>query len=169
MVQSSASDSKVENGLGMEVAFTRVFDAPRRLVFQVWSDPRHLAAWWGPHGFTNPCCEWDARPGGLIHIDMRAPDGHVYPMSGRFEEVVAPERLVFISAALDESGNAIFEILNIVTFSQKAGKTTLTLTARVITSTPNAPQYLKGMEMGWTQSLERLTAEVDKALSTQSA
>ncbi len=166
MAQSSASISTAENGLGMEVAFTRTFDAPRRLVFKVWTDPKHLAAWWGPHRFTNPRCEWDARPGGGIHIDMRGPDGHIYPMSGRFREVVEPERLVFISAALDESGKPIFEVLNTVTFAESGGKTILSLTARVITSTPNAPQYLQGMEIGWTQSLERLAAQVDKALST---
>ena len=79
MVQSSASASAIENGVGMEVAFTRVFDAPRRLVFQVWTDPRHLAQWWGPRGFTNPRCEWEARPGAPIHIDMRGPTAASIP------------------------------------------------------------------------------------------
>lgn len=169
MVQNEASASTLENGLGMEVAFTRVFDAPRQRVFKVWTDAKHLAQWWGPRGFTNPRCEWDVRPGGHIHIDMRGPDGRIYPMTGRFEEVIEPERLVFISAALDERGKPMFEVRNSVTFSEKAGKTTLTLTARVINSTPNAPQYLKGMEMGWTQSLERLAVQVKKALSTEHA
>ena len=169
MAQRSVSASAMENGLGMEVAFTRIFDAPRQLVFKVWTDPRHLAEWWGPHGFTNPRCEWEARPGGRIHVDMRGPDGRVYPMSGRFQEVVEPERLVFIASALDESGKPLFEILNTVTFAENGGKTVLTLTARVVTSTPNAPQYLKGLEMGWTQSLERLSVYVDKTLSTESA
>lgn len=169
MAQSSESASAMQNGLGMEVAFTRIFDAPRQLVFKVWTDPRHLAEWWGPHGFTNPRCEWEARPGGRIHVDMRGPDGRVYPMSGRFQEVVEPERLVFIASALDESGNPLFEMLNTVTFAEDGGKTVLTLTARVVASTPSAPQYLKGLEMGWTQSLERLSVQVDKALSTESA
>lgn len=166
MAQRSASASTAENGPGMEVAFTRIFDAPRSLVFKLWTDPAHIAVWWGPHGFRNPRCEWDARPGGKIHIDMRGPDGRICPMSGRFEEVAEPERLVFVSSALDESGNAIFEILNTVLFAENAGKTTLTLTARVISSTPNAPQYLKGMEMGWTQTLERLAQRVAETAST---
>lgn len=160
MARSSASDNTREQGRGMEVEITRVFDAPCSLVFRVWTDPKHLAAWWGPHGFTNPRCEWDARVGGLIHIDMRAPDGRVYPMTGKFQEVVEPEKIVFISAALDEAGKPMFEVLNTITFTESAGKTTLTLRARVLTATPQAPQYLKGMEMGWTQSLERLAAHI---------
>ncbi len=47
-----------------ELVLTRVFDAPRELVFKVWTDPKHVAQWWGPHGFTNPVCELDLRPGG---------------------------------------------------------------------------------------------------------
>ena len=163
MAKSSANDSMPEQGPGMELTITRVFDAPRRLVFKVWTDPKHLAAWWGPHGFTNPRCEWDARAGGLIHIDMRAPDGRVYPMTGKFQGVVEPERIVFVSAALDEAGKPMFEVLNTVTFSEGAGKTTVTLSARVLSATPQAPQYLKGMEMGWTQSLERLAAHISAA------
>ena len=113
-------------------------------------------AWWGPKGFTNPVCELDARVGGEIRIHMRAPDGVVYPMKGVFEEIDEPERLVFISTALDEKGNSMFDILNTVNFVEQRGKTELTLQARVIRATAVAPQYLKGMEAGWTQSLERL-------------
>lgn len=169
MAPNSISDSMPENGIGMKLKLTRVFDAPRRLLFKVWTDPTHLAAWWGPQGFTNPRCEWDARADGLIRIDMRAFDGRVYPMSGKFREVVPPEKIVFLSAALDEAGNPMFEVLNTVTFTENAGKTTLTLTACVVTATAHAPQYLKGMEMGWTQSLERLAAQIRKALESESA
>jgi len=56
MVQSNASSRTTADGVRMEVAFTRVFDAPRPLVFKVWTDPKHVAQWWGPHGFTNPRC-----------------------------------------------------------------------------------------------------------------
>jgi uncharacterized protein YndB with AHSA1/START domain len=139
-----------------ELVLKRVFDAPRELVWKVWTDPAHLAQWWGPKGFTNPRCEWDARPGGAIHIDMRAPDGVVYPMSGTVKEVVEPERLVFASSALDEKGNSMFDVLNTVTLMEERGKTALTLQARVISVTERAPQYLKGMEMGWNMSLDRL-------------
>lgn len=62
MAQSDASSKTAANGVGMEVAFTRVFNAPRRLVFKVWTEPKHVVQWWGPHGFTNPRCELDVDP-----------------------------------------------------------------------------------------------------------
>ena len=147
-----------------ELALTRVFDAPRELVFKVWTDPKHVAQWWGPRGFTNPVCELDLRPRGAILIHMRSPDGIVYPMTGVFQEVVPPERLVFTSAALDSDGNPMFEVLTTVTFAEEGGKTKQILRARVIKKTAQAAPYLAGMEQGWTQSLERLAAYV----STQS-
>ncbi len=146
-----------------EFVFTRAFDARRELVFKAWTDPKHVAQWWGPHGFTNPVCELDVRPGGAIRIHMRGPDGTVYPMTGVYEEIVEPERLVFTSAALDEEGNPLFEVLNTVTFAEQGGKTTQTSQARVIRRTAKAAPYLQGMEAGWTQSLERLAAHVAKA------
>jgi uncharacterized protein YndB with AHSA1/START domain len=144
-----------------DLVLTRVFDAPRELVFKAWTDTRHMGQWWGPNGFTNPVCELDVRPGGAIRIDMRAPNGVVYPMKGVFEEIVEPERLVFVSSALDEKGNSLFDILNTVTLAEEGGKTSLTLQARVIKAAASAPQYLKGMEMGWTQSLDRLGAHLE--------
>jgi uncharacterized protein YndB with AHSA1/START domain/DNA-binding transcriptional ArsR family regulator len=141
---------------GQELVLTRVFDAPRRLVFKAWTDPKHVAKWWGPHGFTNPVCKLDVRPGGQIRIDMRGPDGTVYPMSGVYQEVVEPERLVFTSAALDERGKPLFEVLTTVTFTEQGGKTTQTLRARVVSRADKGDPYLAGMEAGWTQSLERL-------------
>jgi uncharacterized protein YndB with AHSA1/START domain len=163
MAQSNASSRTAANGVGMEVAFTRVFDAPRRLVFKVWTEPKHVVQWWGPHGFTNPRCELDVRPGGAIRIDMRGPDGRIYPMTGTYQEIVEPERLVFTSAALDDAGNPLFENLNTVTFVERGGKTTITLHARVIKSTDKALTYLTGMELGWKLTLERLEAHVMEA------
>ena len=85
-----------------DLVLTRVFDAPRDLVWKVWTDPAHIQQWWGPKGFTNPRCEWNARSKGSIRIDMRGPDGAIYPMSGTFQELVEPERIVFFSSALDD-------------------------------------------------------------------
>jgi uncharacterized protein YndB with AHSA1/START domain len=143
-----------------ELLFTRVFDAPRDLVWKAWTDPKHLAQWWGPHGITNPVCEVDARPGGALLIHMRAPNGVVYPMKAVFQEVVAPERLVFLSGAMDESGNLLFEVLNTISFAEEAGKTKLTIHGRVVHATAAAAPHLSGMEMGWKQTLERLEAFV---------
>jgi len=139
-----------------DLVLTRVFDAPRELVFRAWTETSHVAQWWGPKGFTNPVCEMDLRAGGKLRIHMRAPDGVVYPMTGVFEEIVAPERLVFVSSALDGDGKSMFDVLNTVSFAEQRGRTELTLRARVINATAQAPQYLKGMQAGWTQSLDRL-------------
>jgi len=139
-----------------EVTITRVFDAPRSLMFRMWTDPKHMAQWWGPHHFTNPVCEIDARPGGAIRIHMRGPDGVVYPMTGAFREIVEPERLVFTAVAEDSDGNPLLESLTTVTFAEQGGKTKLTVHAQAIGIAPVAAQMLAGMEAGWTESLERL-------------
>jgi uncharacterized protein YndB with AHSA1/START domain len=160
VTQSFASTTLEPASAGRELVITRIIDAPRALVFRAWTGPKHVARWWGPHGFTNPVCELDVRPGGAIRIHMCGPDGTLYPMSGAYREVVEPGRLVFTSAALDEEGNPLFEVLNTVTFAGQGGGTALTLRARVVRSTAEAAPYLEGMEAGWTQSLERLEAHV---------
>src|SRR5450755_196191 len=123
----SAHDSSPESGAPTEhsewdLIITRVFDAPRELVFKAWTDPKHVAQWWGPKGFTNPVCELDVRVGGAIRIHMRAPDGVVYPMNGTFEEITPPERLAFVSSALDDQDKSMFDIFNTVLFVDQHGK-----------------------------------------------
>jgi uncharacterized protein YndB with AHSA1/START domain len=124
--------------------------------------PERLTHWCGPKDFTNPVCELEPRPGGAIRIHMRAPDGIVYPMTGVFQEILEPERFVFTSAALDERGNPLFEVLNRVTFAEDGSRTKLTLQASVVKATAQAAPYLAGMEQGWSQSLDRLTAYLAK-------
>lgn len=142
---------------GREFVFTRVLEAPRALVFKAWTDPRHMAQWWGPGGFTNPVCELDVRPGGAIRIDMRSPDGMTFPMKGTFEEVVEPERLVFTSTALEnEAGEPGLVAHNTMTFTEEGGGTRLVIRAVVTHVTPEAMAALEGMEAGWTQSLDKL-------------
>ena len=139
-----------------EVTITRVFDAPRALVFRAWTDAEQLARWWGPKGFTNPVCKIDARVGGKLRIHMRGPDGTVYPMNGEIREIVAPERLVFSNIALDAAGNHLLKGLTTVTFAEEKGKTTLVLRTRAVAVVDYAAAYLQGMEAGWTQSIDRL-------------
>ena len=140
-----------------DLVITRVFDAPRSLVFAAWTDSKHLAQWWGPRDFTNPRCEVDARPGGIIRIDMCGPDGTIYPMTGTFDEIVEPERIVMTNVAIaDDAGNPLLEVRNTITFVEANGKTALTMTAHVIKATPEAAFALDGMEEGWKQTLERL-------------
>jgi uncharacterized protein YndB with AHSA1/START domain len=141
-----------------EITITRVFDAPRALVFAAWTDAEHLAQWWGPRGFTAPVCTFDARVGGALRIHMRAPDGNIYPMKGEIREIVPPERLVFTNIALDAADNAIIDGLTTVTFAEDNGKTRLTLHTRGSAMVDYAADYLKGMEIGWTQSIDKLQA-----------
>jgi len=141
------------------LTLTRLIAAPRALVWRAWTDPSQLSIWWGPKGFTNPRCEIDPRIGGAIHIDMRGPDGTVYPMNGVVWELVPQERLVFTSGALDETGAALFEIMNTVTFADQDGGTRLTVVAAVVAiHDPRAGDHLPGMEQGWSESLDRLEA-----------
>lgn len=141
-----------------DLIITRQFDAPPALVFAAWIEPTQMAAWWGPRGFTNPLCRLDARPGGLIRIDMTGPDGAVYPMTGLFHEITPPKRLVFTTGAFpDASGTPRLEILNIVTFVAQNDGTRLMLEASVRRSTPELAAALGGMERGWMESLDRLT------------
>ncbi len=147
----------MENQQTKELTLTRVFDAPRELVFNAWTDPEIVSQWWGPHYFTNPVCELDVRPGGAIMITMRDPDEVDYPMKGIYHEVIPPERLVFTSTAFEEAGiGPQLEVLNTITFEDLGGKTRLTLHAVVVKAGPAAEGPLSGMEAGWSQSLEKL-------------
>jgi uncharacterized protein YndB with AHSA1/START domain len=141
-----------------ELTITRVFDAPRELVFKAWTDAKHLAQWWGPKGFTNPVCEMDARVGGVLRIHMRGLDGTVYPMKGQIRELVAPERLVFTNIAVDAAGRHLLEGLTTVTFADEGGKTKVTVQTKAVAVVEEAAAYLQGMEAGWTQSIDRLQA-----------
>jgi uncharacterized protein YndB with AHSA1/START domain len=158
-----SADQKKPPFAEREITITRVFDAPRALVFAAWTDAKHLAQWWGPQGFTNPVCEFDARIGGAIRIHMRAPDGAVYPMKGEIREIVAPERLVFTNIAVDNAGTHITEGLTTVTFAEVNGKTKLTLHTRGAAMVEYAAAYLKGMDIGWTQSIDRLEALLQRS------
>jgi uncharacterized protein YndB with AHSA1/START domain len=139
----------------MEMQLTRTFKAPRALVWQAWTEADKLQQWWGPQHFTNPRCDIDLRPGGRIHIDMRAPNGVIYPMGGQFEEILPPERLVFLTSALDEQGEPIFVNRNTVLFREVEAGTELSIHTVVISTTPHAMQFLKGLSEGWRSSLDK--------------
>jgi uncharacterized protein YndB with AHSA1/START domain len=132
-----------------ELVLTRTFDAPRDLVFKVWTDPKHVALWWGPHGFTTIVHEMDVRPGGAWRYSMRAPDGHSYPFNGEYVEVVAPERLVFVGTIHEGHEHKIWtEIL----FAAENGKTKITV-HQVYSFESDAT---RGAPIGWSQQLDRL-------------
>ena len=160
MTKIDARTSAPENVAKREVVITRIFDAPRGLVFKAWTDPEHMARWWGPRGFTNPICELDARVGGAWRIVMRSPAGIEYPCGGVYREIVERERLVFTNIATDNEGNPVLDGLTTVIFAEQGGKTKLTLQTRAVALVAHATAYLAGMEAGWTQSLERLAEEL---------
>ncbi|MEA2740361.1 MAG: hypothetical protein QOH05_3668 [Acetobacteraceae bacterium] len=142
------------------IVIERSVDAPPALVFQCWTDPKHVARWWAPHGFTNPVCELDPQIGGKWRIVMRAPNGTEYPCHGVYQEVVSAERLVFTNCATDAAGKTVLDGLTTVTFAAENGRTRMTVTMSAIAVVDYAIAYLEGMEIGWTQSLERLDTEV---------
>lgn len=122
--------------LAPALTVTRVFDAPRLRVFQAWTEPERLARWWGPAGYTFVTGRLDLRPGGVFHYGLRSPAGQ--EMWGRFtyHAVVAPERLVFVSAFADAVGEIArnpfspvwpLEVVNVLILAEEAGRTTLTL------------------------------------------
>ncbi|MGB6351221.1 MAG: SRPBCC domain-containing protein [Pseudolabrys sp.] len=145
------------------VTFTRVFNAPRALVWKAWTDPKMMAQWFGPRGFTTPVCELDVRVGGSLRIVMRGPDGNDYPMKGVFREVKTLERLVFSNIATDKDGNHLLEGETTVIFAENDGKTTLTLKTYAAGLVPIAPKMLAGMEAGWTQSIDKLQELVTRS------
>lgn len=140
----------------LALTITRTFDAPRALVYAAWTDPNRMAQWWGPHAFTNPVCEFEAREGGKLRIDMRAPDGSVNHVSGVFHELVEPERIVLTTMLLGEGGETLAEVLSTVTLEEQDGKTRLTLDTRLLKLAAGMEDALSSMESSWNQSLDRL-------------
>ncbi len=145
-----------------DLTITRLLDAPIEHVWQAWTDPAELQKWWGPRGVTNPTCEWDAQPGGKINVVMLAGSdlgelaGQEWPMTGEFHEVVSHQKLVYTAVAIVD-GKPVLETLDTVTFEDQGGKTKLTLHVAVTKTTPEAEGPLAGMEMGWNQSIDKLT------------
>jgi uncharacterized protein YndB with AHSA1/START domain len=152
----ATKNNLIDNPVRQEVNITRIFDAPRELVFKMWTDPDLLEKWWGPKDFTNPVCKLDARVGGSMRIVMQGPDGMKYPTRGIFTEITEPERIVFTNIKEGDNGEAQLEVLNTVTFTEENGKTKMTLSAVVVKSTPEACGSVEGMNVGWNQSIDRL-------------
>jgi uncharacterized protein YndB with AHSA1/START domain/pimeloyl-ACP methyl ester carboxylesterase len=140
------------------VVIQRTFDAPRELVFKAWTDPKHLAQWWGPRGFSVPHVELDVRPGGVFRVDMQGEDGVVQPGSGTFEEIAPHHRLVLITEAFpDADGSMKLRVRHTVTFEETgANKTALTLRAAVLKSSPEVRESVKWMKVGWESSFDKL-------------
>ncbi len=139
------------------LVLTRLLVAPRSLVFRVWTQPGHLARWWGPDGFTLPTCEMDFRAGGAYRFCMRAPDGSDHWVWGEYREIVEPERLVFTWEREDEPGlRHGLKNLVTVTFAEEDGQTRLTLHHETFQTVADRDDH----NDGWTQCLNRLISHI---------
>ncbi|PWT74832.1 MAG: SRPBCC domain-containing protein [Bacteroidetes bacterium] len=146
----------------IELVLTRIYHAPRALLFKAWTDSRLLSKWWGPKDFTNPICIIDPYRGGLLFINMTAPDGTQYPTNGVIHEISPPDRLVFATTGFeDEIGRPLLQVLNTVSFAGLKRKTKLTLHVVVVKAGPEIKFALDGMDEGWNQSLDRLGNQVE--------
>lgn len=154
-----------------DFVITRILDAPRALAFEAWTDPKHMAQWWGPKAFTTPVCDMDVRKGGAYRIVMRSPEGGDYPMTGVFMEVMPPERLVLTMDCSEhpdewhdmvnpnwdrETRNSTGELVTTVTFEEQGGKTKLTIRTRFESAAIRVAMVNMGMSEGWSESLDRL-------------
>lgn len=142
-----------------EVTLTRIFNAPRELVFKAFTNREMMMQWWGPHGFTNPDCDMDARVNGKWGINMHAPQMG-FPnqwCKGIFIELDEPRKIVFTSRAfIDENDKAGLEGVNTVTLEDVNGKTKLTLHATLTKLNEGYQMAADGMQQGWSESLEKL-------------
>ena len=136
-----------------EVAMTRVFDAPRELVFEAWTSPEHVPQWLtGPEGWSMPVCEIDLRPGGTWHFVWRQSDGTDMEMSGEYREIVPPERVV----STERWGGDWPETVNTLAFDEQDGKTTVTLTVTYPSQEARDAAMATGMKDGADMSFDRL-------------
>ena len=136
-----------------EFAMTRVFEAPRRLVWEAWTNTEHLPKWMlGPPGWTMPVCEIDLRPGGAWHFVWRQSDGTEMAMRGVYREVVPPERLV----TTESWGGDWPETINTLVLVEENGKTTMTQTILYPSNEAREKALKTGMKRGVAQSFDRL-------------
>jgi len=162
-----------------DFVISRTFDAPRALVWKVWTEPEHLAQWWGPKGCTIRVVKLDVRPGGVFHYAMAYQPGH--DMWGRFvyREILAPERMVYVSSFSDPEGGITrapfpqlhdtfpLEILNTLTLAEDGGTTTMTVRGRPINATEAERKTYRGMfgsmQQGFTGTFDQLAHYLEKA------
>lgn len=148
---ASAPSKSATAGAPIFLRIERDFDAPRELVFRAWTDPEHLAKWWGPEGMTATHVELDPRPGGRYRCSMGAPDGSENWVQGTYREVVEPERLVF-TWAWETDGEPGDETLVTLQFQDNGGGTRLIVTHEGFDTEESRDQH----KFGWSSSLDCL-------------
>lgn len=159
-----------------DFVISRVFDAPRDLVWKCFTDPEHMKRWWGPKGFTVIASKMDLRVGGTYHYGMKAPNGS--PMWGKFtyREIRPPERMVFINSFSDEAGGVTrhpmtptwpLELLSTFTFEELPdGKTKFTVRWAAYNASEEERKTFDtshdSMRMGWGGTIDQLAAYLAK-------
>ncbi|CAN5144594.1 SRPBCC domain-containing protein [soil metagenome] len=137
-----------------QINLTRIFDAPRELVWKMWTTPEHFIQWYGVPPVTVPATEivMDVRAGGRWHANMVMPDGKKLPFHGLYKEVLEPEKLVFVFENPADPSDSNTELVT-VTFAEKDGKTEM-----VFNQTGHLPDdaYEVGLKEGWTAFFDRL-------------
>jgi uncharacterized protein YndB with AHSA1/START domain len=142
-----------------EFVMERIFDAPRELVWQVWTQPEHLKQWWGPKDWTLPVCKVDLRPGGVWHYCMRGPNGEESWGKTVYREIVAPTRLVYSDSFSDEAGNVVAgmpEMVITLTFEELDGKTKVTARTQFASAADLQSILDMGVAEGATETWDRL-------------
>jgi len=156
---------------GEEFAIERAFDAPRDLMWKVWTDPEHMNHWFGPKGMTNIHSKNDFRVGGTYHYAMRTPDGGTMWGKWIYREITPPERLVFVNSFSDPEGGVTrhpfapewpLEMLSTIEFVERDGKTVVVVRWTPINVTDAEWNTFKaglpGMNQGWSGTFEQLEA-----------
>jgi uncharacterized protein YndB with AHSA1/START domain len=137
----------------LEVTVTRVFDAPRELLYKVFTDPKHKAIWWRCNTVTNTSIQMDVRLGGAWRIIQKGEDGKEFAFHGKYLEVIPPEKIVNTSEFEDMPGHIITET---TTFIEQEGKTKLTITSHFQSIEDLEGMVKAGMESGTRESLEHI-------------
>jgi len=143
---------------------TRIFDAPRGMIWKAWSDPELLKRWWGPKNFTTPFSKIDFHVEGKYLSCMRGPDGRDYWSTGIYREIVPMERIVYTDSFADKNGNVVpaseydmsgdwpLELLVTLTLEEQGQRTKMTLTHEGIP----AGVMREMAEVGWSESFDKL-------------
>jgi uncharacterized protein YndB with AHSA1/START domain len=135
-----------------QIVLTRVFDAPRHLVFEALTRPELLERWFGPHGYSLAVCEVDLKVGGNWRFVVRGPDGTDMGMSGVYREISPPDRLVHTEAFDDYPGDSVVTTV----LTEQDGTTTLTATCEYPSQEIRDAVIASGMEHGAAESYDRL-------------
>ena len=143
---------KVTTPTDREIVMTRVFDAPRHLVFDAFTKPELLKRWFGPRGWSLVVCEVDLKVGGTFRFVLRGPDGTEMGMRGVYREIVPPERSVHMESFDDYPGESQVTAV----FVEKGGKTTLTATVLYPSKEVRDAVIRSGMEHGAAESYDKL-------------